>query len=63
MIDKVENKISGVDKDKNYDYTKYRNLSIFIGGQHIGGRTASLVVCDNLPNIKGVIAIGFTFYP
>ncbi|MCG7551501.1 alpha/beta family hydrolase [Pseudoalteromonas sp. Of7M-16] len=38
-------------------------LPIFIGGKSMGGRMASMLVCESASSIKGVLAFGYPFHP
>ncbi|MDK2594850.1 alpha/beta fold hydrolase [Pseudoalteromonas obscura] len=38
-------------------------LPLFIGGKSMGGRMASMLVCESDSPIKGVIAFGYPFHP
>ncbi|KID58104.1 alpha/beta hydrolase [Pseudoalteromonas luteoviolacea] len=38
-------------------------LPIFIGGKSMGGRMASMLVCETTVRVKGVLAFGYPFHP
>lgn len=38
-------------------------LPLFIGGKSMGGRMASMLVCETNKKIKGVLAFGYPFHP
>lgn len=38
-------------------------LPVFIGGKSMGGRMASMLVCDDDIEVQGVFALGYPFHP
>lgn len=38
-------------------------LPLFIGGKSMGGRMASMLACESVAPIKGVLAFGYPFHP